>query len=111
MKAKTKVVPLRISENLLELVSLCSQDHRTDKATTLRQWLYESAETYVLHLVEEGRLSVSKSAELLELSVYDIYRLAEKRGIGLGSTVAQYEGSATEMLTSEIASDDLSDGD
>jgi hypothetical protein len=90
---KNKVVPLRLSENLLELVALYSEEQRTDKSTTLRQWLYRSAEEYVARLVGEGRISSSKAAELLEVSVFDIYRIAEQYGIESGATKDQYEQS------------------
>lgn len=90
---KSKVVPLRLPENLLELVAICSQEQRTDKATTLRQWLYRGAEEYTLRLVEEGRLSVSRAAELLEMTLYDLYRLAEDKGLALSATEQQYRAS------------------
>ena len=90
---KSKVVPLRIPETLLELVELQRSEQRTDKATTLRQWLYKGAEEYVLQLVGEGRLTVSRAAELLEMSVYDVFRLAEAKGLVLGATEKQYQQS------------------
>ena len=90
---KSKVVPLRLPENLLELAAICGQEQRADKATTLRQWLYRGAEDYTLHLVEEGRLSVSRAAELLEMTLYDLYRLAEQKGLPLSATEQQYRAS------------------
>ena len=90
---KSKVVPLRIPDSLLELVALCGKEQHTDKATTLRQWLYKGAEGYVLRLVEQGRISVSRAAELLETSIYDIYRLAEDQGLAMGATEEQYRMS------------------
>ena len=87
---KNKVVPLRVSENLTELVALCGQDQRTDKATVLRQWLYEGAQDYALKLVDEGRLTASRASEFLEMSMYDLYRSAESRGLRLGATEEQY---------------------
>jgi len=43
----------------------------------------------VLEIVSSGRISVGKAAELLKVSVYDIYKLAEKHGVKLGGTIAQ----------------------
>ncbi len=83
---KSKVVPLRIPENLDELAALSAQEQQTDKATALRQWLHKGAVQYVLKLVAEGRISVGRAGELLDLTVYDIHRLAEEQGIELGAT-------------------------
>lgn len=83
-------------EKLLDLAGVCSREQHTDKATTLRQWLYQGAEQYVLRLVEEGRITATWAAELLDVSVYDIYRSAEARGIKLGATEEQYQRSLEE---------------
>jgi uncharacterized protein YutE (UPF0331/DUF86 family) len=59
---RTKVVPLRIPENLDELAALSAQEQHTDKATALRQWLHRGAAEYVLKLVAEGRISMGRAA-------------------------------------------------
>jgi hypothetical protein len=86
---KSKVVPLRISENLDELASLSVREEHTDKATALRQWLHQGAAHYLMKLIVEGRISITKAAELLDTTVYDIYALAESHGIELGATDEQ----------------------
>ena len=86
---KSKVVPLRIPENLNELAALNAQERHTDKATALRQWLHEGAAHYVLNLVAEGRISAGRAAELLDTTPYDIYRMAESHGIEVGATDEQ----------------------
>lgn len=43
----------------------------------------------LLKLLESGRISIGKAAELLKTSVQDIYRLAEKHGVRLGATPEQ----------------------
>jgi predicted HTH domain antitoxin len=83
--------PLRIPEGLLQLAELRSQEERTDKTTALQQWLYASAEEYALQRLSEGRLTVSRAAELLDLSVYDVQRKAQERGIAIGATAEQYQ--------------------
>lgn len=88
---KTKAYPLRIPENLIELAEIRSREERIDKSTALRQLMYAGAEDYVLKLIRDGRLSISKAAELLDKSVYGIYKLAEKAGLEIGSTLEQYE--------------------
>jgi hypothetical protein len=86
---KSKVVPLRIPENLDALASLTAHEQHTDKATALRQWLHYGALQYVLKLVADGRISMERGAELLELTVYDIQHQAEAQGIELGATAEQ----------------------
>ncbi|MBI4333686.1 MAG: hypothetical protein HY673_20680 [Chloroflexi bacterium] len=86
---KSKVVPLRIPENLDHLAALSAQEQQTDKATAMRQWLYRGAVQYVLKLVAEGRVSMGRAAELLDLTVYDIQRLAEAQGLEVGATDEQ----------------------
>ena len=88
---KSKVVPLRIPESLVELATACSQEQHTDRATTLRQWLYQGAEGYAVKLVEEGRISAGRAAEILDTTIYDIYRIAQARGIELGATEEQHQ--------------------
>jgi predicted phosphoribosyltransferase len=87
----TKPYPLRIPEGLLELAEIKSQTERTDKTTALRQLLYAGAEEYVLALISEGRVSVGRGAELLDVSVLDIQRLAQEQSVELGATAEQYE--------------------
>lgn len=85
--------PLRIPEGLLQLAELQSKEERTDKATALRQWLYASAEEYALQRLSEGRLTLSQTAKLLDMSVYDVQRKAQERGLELGATADQYQNA------------------
>jgi hypothetical protein len=90
---KNKVIPLRIPQNLEELAAISAREQHTDKAATLRQWVYQGATHYVLKLVSEGRTSMSRAAELLDTSMYDLYHLAETHGIELGATDEQRQRS------------------
>jgi MOSC domain-containing protein YiiM len=82
--------PLRIPEGLLELAEIKSRAERTDKTTALRQLLYAGAEGYVLRLIAEGRVSVGRAAELLDITPHDIQRLAQEHDVKLGATQDQY---------------------
>ena len=93
MNTKNKTLPLRLSESLIELADMCSREQRTDRSTTLRQWLYQGAEEYALKQVAAGRLSVGRAAELLDLSIYDLYDKARERGMEIGSTPEQFRES------------------
>lgn len=89
---KSRSVTLRLSESLAALADLVGQQ-RTDRSTMLRQWLYVGAEEQAVKMVSEGRLSIGRAAELLELTHYDIYRIARAKGIELGGTSEQYQES------------------
>ena len=86
-----KPYPLRVPDNLLDLAEARSKEEKVDKSTALRQLMYEGAEQYVLELISEGRLSVSRGAEILNQSVHEIYRLAKKKNVEIGATEEQYE--------------------
>ncbi|MBS3789056.1 hypothetical protein KGY79_12785 [Candidatus Bipolaricaulota bacterium] len=62
-----------------------------ETVTQGKKELYEGAEQYVLELISEGRLSVSRGAEILNHSVHEIYRLAKKKNVEIGATEEQYE--------------------
>lgn len=87
----TRPYPLRIPDGILHLAALRSQDDRTDKSTVLRQWLYAAAEAYALTCLAEGRLTLSQTAALLDLSLYDVQRKAQEQGLEVGATAAQYQ--------------------
>lgn len=78
---------LRIPQNLEMLINLRIENEKVDKLTALRQILYLGAENYVLDLYEKGNLSLSKTSEILNKSVYDIIQLVQKRGIKTGATI------------------------
>jgi hypothetical protein len=102
---KPKVVPLRIPEGLDTLAALRAREEHTDKATALRQWLHNGAELYALKLVSEGRISIGYAAEVLDLSIYDMHRLAEANGIEIGATLEQSEQSL-ELVRRLLQSDE-----
>ena len=60
-------------------------EDRTDRSTALRQLLYAGAEIYVIELLKRGRLSASRAAELLDVSLYKVHELARERGAELAS--------------------------
>ena len=85
----TKSVPLRLPEALVELLDVHTRELRSDRASVLRQWLWQSAEKATVDLVCEGKLSIDKASELLDRSHQDIYRIARDNGLELGATTQQ----------------------
>jgi len=84
--------PLRIPKNLIELANLRTKEEHVDKSTALRQFLYFGARDYVIELYQKGRISLSKAAELLEVSTFDIIRTAKERDY-TGATEEQLKNS------------------
>ncbi len=72
--------PLRIPKNVLDLANLRTKEEHVDKSTALRQFLYLGARDYVMELYKKGRISLSKAAELLDMSTFDVLRLTEEHG-------------------------------
>jgi len=87
----TSPVPLRLPKNLLKVAELRARQQRIDRAAAIRQLLYAAATDYVLELLSEGRISLSKAAELLDCSALEIHRLAQERGLPLGSDAQDYQ--------------------
>ena len=94
---ETIAYPLRIPQEVIALAKLRSKEEYVDQSTALRQLLYIGAEEYVLEMVQKGRISTGKAAELLNTTVYDIQRLAEKHHIELGPTHEQQLKSKNTM--------------
>lgn len=92
-RSSTRPYPLRIPEGLMDLAEAKSRAERTDRSTALRQLLYAGAEEYVLELLGEGRIGVSRAAEVLGVSVHRVHELARVGGIELGAGVEDYRRS------------------
>ncbi len=87
----SKPYPLRIPENLLSLVDSKAKDDRTDRSTALRQLLYVGAEDYVIELLKRERISTSRAAELLDISLYRVQEMAREHNVGIPSKAEDYE--------------------
>ncbi len=87
----TKPYPLRVPDNLMELVEAKAREERTDKSTVLRQLLYAGAEDYVLRLLSEERISLARAAELLDVDHRRMQRLAGRKGIETSPTLEEHE--------------------
>lgn len=85
----TVVYPLKLKEEIIPLIELKSKEEHTNKAIVLKQFLYEGLENYVIGLVDRGRISIGKAAEILDLSIYDIHEIAKSKGLKLSATREQ----------------------
>lgn len=85
--------PLRVPEEILAVSKIRAVEEHIDQATALRQFLHIGAEEFVIQLVADGRISSGKAAELLNLTHYDLYRIAQKHGMKLSATPEQAQKS------------------
>lgn len=87
----SKPYPLRIPESLLSLVDSKASEDRTDRSTALRQLLYTGAEDYVIELLKRERISASRAAELLDVSLYRMRELMRESGVGVDAGSEGYD--------------------
>ncbi len=85
----TVVYPMKLKDEIMPLIDLKSKEEHTNKAIVLKQILYKGLEDYAIGLVSRGRLSAGKAAEILNLSIYDIYEIAKSKGLKLSATKEQ----------------------
>src|SRR3989344_7250211 len=87
------VYPMKIREEIMPIIELKSREEHTNKAVVLKQMIYKGMEDYILKLIEKGRLSIGKAAEILDVSIYDIHEMAESKGIKLSASPEQRQKS------------------
>ena len=89
----TRIYPLKLDERIMPIIELKSKEEHTNKSIVLKQMIYQGLEEYVLQLCENGRISVSKAAQILGQSIYDIHRIAKEKRIKLTANEEQLEKS------------------
>lgn len=81
----TLIQPVRLPEKIKPLIDLKTNEEHLSRSVVIRQLIYDGLEDYAIHLVDKGRISIGKAAELLDLSIYDIQEMARERGIILSA--------------------------
>jgi len=85
-----KPIALRIPEELLQLADFRSHEQRIDRASVLRQSMYQGAEVFALKMVSQVRLTIGRVPELLDKTHEDLYRITASNEIELGATPDDY---------------------
>lgn len=85
----TVVYPMKLKDEIMPIIELKSKEEHTNKAIVLKQLIYKGIEEYVIELCSRGGLSIGKAAEILDLSIYDIHKIAKEKGIKLTATEEQ----------------------
>lgn len=80
-------VNVKIPDNIKYVVETLAREEYIDEKTALRRMLYEGMKPYVLKLYAGGKISLSKTAEILGLSVHDVLSLAKMYELEIGSKV------------------------
>ncbi|MGQ9723574.1 MAG: hypothetical protein ACUVXA_19915 [Candidatus Jordarchaeum sp.] len=86
-------INLNITENMKYVVETLAKEEHIDEKTALRKLLYEGIKPYVLNLYAKGKISLSKTAEILNLSVSEVLNLGKTYGLEIGSTAEQAKES------------------
>lgn len=86
---KSRVVPLRIPENLDDLAALSAQEQHTDKASALRQWIHQGAAPLRPEAGRRGPDQHHTCGRAVGLDRVRPLRLAETHHIELGGTDEQ----------------------
>lgn len=87
------VYPMKIREEIMPIIELKSKEEHTNKAVVLKQMMYKGLEDYILKLIEKGRISIGKAAEILDVSIYDIHEMAKSKSIKLSASAEQRQKS------------------
>jgi hypothetical protein len=74
----------------MELAEAKARTERTDRSTALRQLPYAGAEGHVLDLLGEGRISASRAADVLAVSVLRVHELAREQRVEIRATGVDY---------------------
>ena len=90
---KTTPYPVRIPKHLLDLADLRAAEEQIDRSTALRQLLHAGAVTYVLDVLAKGCISLSKAAELLDVTPLAVVEKAREHGVELGAHVDAYRAA------------------
>lgn len=85
--------PLQIPKNVMTLVNLRTEEEHVDESTALMQLLFMGAQDYVIELYKQGRISLSRGADMLGMSTFDVIAIARERGIRIGAAEEQQKKS------------------
>ncbi|HLD97055.1 MAG TPA: hypothetical protein VI934_01795 [Candidatus Nanoarchaeia archaeon] len=91
--------PLRIPEGIMGIAKMLAKYEHVDNSTALRLMFHAGAEEYVLGLLEKGRITIGRAAELLKISIQDIHEIAQRHNVQLGATPEQQRESKKTLKT------------
>lgn len=81
MVQKTTIVTLRLSPREVRRVSAVQALTDLDRTTLLRDFIDDGLRKRVLESYREGKISVQKAADILDISLRELLGLLEKNGL------------------------------
>jgi len=95
LKKSSEVISARLSRERVELIEEIARRERVDKSTILdralerytKEWLLERA----LESYREGAVTLSRAAEMAEISIWEMIDILERRKIALQYDVEDLE--------------------
>jgi predicted HTH domain antitoxin len=78
-------ISTRVNEKLMEDIEEFMEEEKLDKSITLRKLIAEALEEWkkekALDLLEKGRITFTKAAEIAEMNVWDFSNLVKEKKI------------------------------
>lgn len=81
MTEKSAVVTLRLSPPDLERIEAVRSIEKVDRTTLLRDFIEDGLRRRVVDIYREGKLTASRSAEILGVSLREFLEMLEREGI------------------------------
>jgi len=81
MTEKNAVVTLRLSPPDLERIEAVRSIEKVDRATLLRDFIEDGLRKRVIKIYEDGRLTASRAAEVLGVSLREFLEMLEGEGV------------------------------
>ncbi len=81
MTEKSAVITMRLSSQELERIEALRALENVDRTTLLKEFIKDGLRRRVVQIYEKGKLTASKAAELLNISLREFLEILEKEGI------------------------------
>jgi len=81
LQEKSTVVTVRLSSRDLERVEAVRTLENVDRSTLLKEFIEDGLRRRIIHLYQNGVLTVGRAAEILEVSLRQFLEILEMEGV------------------------------
>jgi len=81
MPKKSTVITMRLSRRELERIEAVRALENVDRTTLLKEFIEDGLRQRIIHIYKNGRLTASRAAEILKISLREFLELLEREGI------------------------------
>jgi len=81
MPKKSTVITMRLSRRELERIEAVRALENVDRTTLLKEFIEDGLRQRIIHIYKKGRLTASRAAEILKISLREFLELLEREGI------------------------------